>query len=682
MKSIGSLVSLLFATNPSPQSISDIVNPLKDVYRELESGARKCREYSPTIKFSYVESDYDNDDDAAEHQRSKPIAVYLPGLDCFGISAIAQFPDLSKTFDLWRMTVTVHDRSSFEDLTTAVTMFIDDIWLETGQKVTLIGESFGGLVAPVVGLRLQNLAEREDRENPVEGLVLVNPATSFDSTNWDTIGSILASLRFLESTGASKLGATPYTVLGGLALSALIPDRKQFDQILSLILGLPLENLINLPELLTDMNEGFALLGNRLPADLIAHRVGQWLPVGTQIINPRLSSINIPTLVIAGEEDNFLPSKQEADRLVTIMQNCKKLSVKGSGHFILDDRVNLTEAIIYSDINPLQTVATKYDPINDWRLPPQDELKMIVDSRVQPLRRLTSPVFFSSDKHGHRWTGLGRLPSEGPLIFVANHQLFGLDLGMIIAQLIEERGLVVRGLAHPVIFSNSSSVRPGPARPGLKEDSNNPLDNRLFEKFGAVKVSPRNYYRLLQTGQNVLLFPGGVREVFHGKDEAYKLFWPEKVDFIRTAARFNATIIPLSAVGAADSVKILMDSPDIAKLPFIGELVAQSSAKTISARYDVENEDELFTPPLIVPVVPARHYFVFGKPMSTAGLNPKDKDGCEEMYQAVKGELERGLKDILQARKEDPYFDSVKRLAVEQITGKSAPTFSVDKLNK
>jgi len=679
MRSLKSLASLLLAGSSPPQSIREMVQPIKDMYNELESGARRYKEYSPTIKFSFVEPQ-----DESSRFEGKPIAVYLPGLDCFGISAVSQFSDLSRTFDLWRMTVSVDDRSSFGDLSTAVSMFIDDVTLDTGKKVTLIGESFGGLLAPVVGLRLQNSAEREGRENPVEGMVLVNPATSFDSTNWDTLGPLLASLRLLETDGASKLGATPYTVAGGLALSFLIPDRKQFDQILSLILGLPLESLTNLPDLLTGMNEGFSILGNKLPAELIEHRVTRWLPVGTQIINPRLSGINIPTLVIAGEEDNFLPSTEEADRLVKIMPNCKKLSVKGSGHFILDNRINLTEAIIYSDINPLQRMEDKYDPITDWALPPQDDFRMIVDKRVQPIRRLTSPVFFSTDNNGNRWKGLGRLPSGGPLVFVANHQLFGLDLGMIVAQLIEERGIAVRGLAHPILFSNTTNSRPNSrAKNGLREEeTTNPLDSKLFQQFGAVEVSPRNYYRILQTGQNTLLFPGGVREVFHGKDEAYTLFWPDKVDFVRTAARFNATIIALSAVGGADSVKILMDAPDIAKLPFIGKGVAQSSANTPAARFDASNEDELFMPPFIVPGIPARHYFVFGKPVSTTDINPKDKEGCEQVYRAVKSELERGLQDILRARKNDPYVDSIKRLALEQVTGKRAPTFSVDELNK
>jgi hypothetical protein len=197
-------------------------------------------------------------------------------------------------------------------------------------------------------------------------------------------------------------------------------------------------------------------------------------------------------------------------------------------------------------------------------------------------------------------------------------------------------------------------------------------------------VTPRNYYRLMQTGQVGLLFPGGVREVFHGKDEAYELFWPEKVDFVRVAARFNATIVPISAVGAADSANILIDSSEIVNLPFgIGERAMSSSKNLISARFNQGNEDELFVPPLVVPkLTPARHYFIFGKPFDTSTIDTTDKDACTLLYRDVKTALRRGLDDLLVARESDPYKNFAKRIAIEQVLGKQAPTFPIEELNK
>jgi hypothetical protein len=196
-------------------------------------------------------------------------------------------------------------------------------------------------------------------------------------------------------------------------------------------------------------------------------------------------------------------------------------------------------------------------------------------------------------------------------------------------------------------------------------------------------VSPKNYYRLMQTGQNALLFPGGVREVFHGKDEAYELFWPEKIDFVRIAARFNATIVTISAVGAADSANIFIDAPDMLKLPFgLGERAMNNTLNTVSARFDQGTDGELFQPPFLLPkLLPARHYFVFGQAIETKDIDHSDKMQCETLYGQVKGELRKGLDDILKARTKDPYADTAGRLAYEQVTGKKAPSFQVEELN-
>mmetsp|Transcript_23249 Transcript_23249/g.53977 ORF Transcript_23249/g.53977 Transcript_23249/m.53977 type:complete len:99 (+) Transcript_23249:281-577(+) len=83
--------------------------------------------------------------------------------------------------------------------------------------------------------------------------------------------------------------------------------------------------------------------------------------------------------------------------------------------------------------------------------------------------------------------------------------------------------------------------------------------------------------------------------------------------------------------------------------------------------------------PFMVPKLPpARHYFVFGKPMSTRGLDHNDEDACKDFYHDVKNEVERGFDDVLRAREKDPYKDSVRRLAFERVMGKQAPTFNID----
>lgn len=73
----------------------------------------------------------------------------------------------------------------------------------------------------------------------------------------------------------------------------------------------------------------------------------------------------------------------------------------------------------------------------------------------------------------------------------------------------------------------------------------------------------KNLYRLLESGQSALLFPGGVREAYRRKGEEYSLFWPSKPEFIRMAARHDALIVPFAGVGLDDSFKILLDGEEI-----------------------------------------------------------------------------------------------------------------------
>lgn len=249
-----------------------------------------------------------------------------------------------------------------------------------------------------------------------------------------------------------------------------------------------------------------------------------------------------------------------------------------------------------------------------------------------------------------------------------------------------ENNLTVRGLAHPIVFQLPSTqlIELDGRTPGLTKRPKGGAGpgTSNFELFGAVMVTPKNYYRLLESGQNVLLFPGGVKEVFHRRDQAYQLLWPEKVDFVRTAAKFNATIIPLSAIGMADSLNILLNPEEIVSLPLVGERAMMFAKNITAARFDNKNEDENFLPPIVAPGLPSRNYFLFGRPISTKDIDAKDKAACRTTYLRVQDEINRGFEDLLHARQKDPYMDAPSRLAFERLTGKKAPTFALRDLAK
>jgi len=143
------------------------------------------------------------------------------------------------------------------------------------------------------------------------------------------------------------------------------------------------------------------------------------------------------------------------------------------------------------------------------------------------------------------------------------------------------------------------------------------------------------------------------------------------VDFVRTAARFNATIVPFGAVGLLDSFNVVLE-----EIPAFG----QNNSTTPAARYDEKNQTDL-TPPLALPSIPARNYFLFCEPISTKDIDPRDKDACAQVYQKAKADVRRVIDDLIRARAKDPFSDTLKRVAYEKLIGRKAPTFPLEHLN-
>ena len=457
---------LLAATQPpsSKSSVQDLSSDFRKLYDILGEGAPVYQQASPTIRFNFVtppepgqswqddvvlnsdkdlmtEKDNNNNNDdssdslamfetvAKKHGDRKPIALYLPGLDGFGISAATwQFDDLARTFELWRMSIKIEDRSSFGDLLKSVSDFVEQLSSATNRPVYLIAESFGGLLAPCVALKLQKKHEREGKKNPLKGMVLVNPATSFDESNWDSLAPLLTVFGDLTENTPMPFGLpSPYSIAGGLILSSLIPSSEQNQRILNTLLGLEsLRNPVGAIDSVQGMMSSFRLTGEVLPAGLLKHRITNWMIVGSSLINPRLSQLEVPTLVVVGKEDKLIASGNEVRRLTKALRNCEKLEVRGAGHFVLDDNVNLTEAIIYSKrLDPLNFNETMkpYDAILDWKMPSKQVVEKVREEGVKFLNDAFSPIFISTDNNGNRAFGLENLPKEGPLLFVSNHQL-------------------------------------------------------------------------------------------------------------------------------------------------------------------------------------------------------------------------------------------------------------------
>eukprot|EP01024_Parvocaulis_polyphysoides_P021629 TRINITY_DN2024_c1_g1_i3.p1 TRINITY_DN2024_c1_g1~~TRINITY_DN2024_c1_g1_i3.p1 ORF type:complete len:382 (+),score=52.04 TRINITY_DN2024_c1_g1_i3:147-1148(+) len=287
--------------------------------------------------------------------------------------------------------------------------------------------------------------------------------------------------------------------------------------------------------------------------------------------------------------------------------------------------------------------------------------------------RLVSPVYFSTDSTNRVQLGLDNIPQDGgPFLFVGNHQFMGLDMSFTVLKLIQEKGILVRGLAHPIMFVQ-----------GEQQVDFVPVD--LISTYGAVQSTPLNMHSLLRQGESVMLFPGGATEALKKQEEKYKLLWPQQAEFVRMAAKFGATIIPFSSVGLEDSITQVLAAEDVLQIPFIGEYLASQvdglqNFGNIDPRKWQGNSKEVtekLAMPIALPSVPSRFYFRFGRPILTRQEWSRDKEICGEIYKEVQNSVEDGLQYLLEKRESDPYKDFVPRLLFEASWNfsKQAPTF-------
>ncbi|KAG5183756.1 Alpha/Beta hydrolase protein [Tribonema minus] len=759
----------------------------------------------------------------ASDDGSRDLLLYLPGIDGLLLEVEKQMDPVSESFDGWCLTLMGRDRLSVPDLVAAVISFMEQAGVTKRRKCVIAGTSFGGVLAIAVAL---------ERPELIRGLALINPATCFSV--WPVLDNALAlmpsdspqhrSARSVWPVLGNALALVPndaaFRALATAALVATLPDSAKRDATVERVLSRPAgERPAAVADFVGEYATMLIVAYKEISAATLRYRLNAWLRAGSDMVNSRLEELKMPVLVLAGEEDRFLPSVEEAARLKRALINAPvdTVALPRIGHAalleralvntcvdtvaLLEEAPRLKRALVNAPVDtvaqprishaallepsevdlaslirssviytaPTQEPAAEkpYDPVLDFKL---DRNNPLFKSQVESARRLEqifSPVFLSIDSNGDLRRNLAGVPDtcDGPLLFVGNHQLLALDLPILVARILEEKGVLARGLetgvlarglAHPTLFSsaygadlrassaaryaraeaeataalsNSSSSAQGSggglrasalrafdvlgelalealdvrsARRGARREAERAAaggaegagaseggPRGLGEQYaavGAVAVNPRKvffdvymliFYKLMKAKEAVLLFPGGAREALHGRGEDYQLFWPEKSEFVRLAARFNATIIPVSAVGCADALSILADSRDLYGLPFGLGRRARAATETFPSARD----PRLFEGapiPVPAPRLPERFYFLFGQPIALSPSDAATEEDEAALYARVKGAVAGGIEYLRAARRRDPSADALARLASEAATRAQAPSFALN----
>ncbi|KAG0621272.1 hypothetical protein M758_3G006800 [Ceratodon purpureus] len=575
-----------------------------------------------------------------------PNLFFLPGMDGTGLGLILHYESLGRLFNMQCLHIPVRDRTPFTGLLKiAEEAVLTEHARRPNVPIYLIGDSFGGSLSLAVAAR-----------NPKIDLVLVlaNPATSFDRSQLQPLFPLL------QATPSQLFGVVPYL------LSFIMGDPIKMAEAKVKMNASPAERSLQLRESLLTLLPTLPTLADVVPKDALLWKL-KLLHSAALYTNSRLHAVRAQVLILASGKDQMLPSADEARRLKQILPNCRTRYFKDSGHtLLLEGGLNLASVIQGTGI---YRRGRNQDVVSDFVVPTQDEFDAAYNKNAKLIWQATSPVFFSTTDSGEVELGLQNIPNDRPVLFVGNHMYFGLDMTIIIYKVFKERGLMVRGLAHPVLFETK-----------WEEDLQESSMSDLYRNFGAVPVSGKTMFKLLKTGYSTLLYPGGAREALHRKGEAHKLFWPERSEFVRMAARFGCTIIPVSTVGEDEILNIIFDLNDIRRIPNLEEKV---SIPAINLRGDLADEvaDQPIHFPFATPkLTPGRMYVKFGKPIITAGREKelqKDKKEAQAVYKHVQGEVERGFEYLLWKRQEDPYREFGPRILYEQTAGgdKQAPTF-------
>eukprot|EP00899_Mesostigma_viride_P010313 jgi/Mesvir1/19283/Mv10358-RA.2 len=148
---------------------------------------------------------------------------------------------------------------------------------------------------------------------------------------------------------------------------------------------------------------------------------------------------------------------------------------------------------------------------------------------LEPWRLLTSPKIFGAEN----------LPRDAcknkrPVLFVGNHGLYGFYDSPLIFHELHLQGFTCRAMAHPNIMN-------GPLGP-------------LFKRYGSVKATPQGMFNALKNGENVLLFPGGARDVHKKKVRAVGTATPKDTGGGGSSSRL---VLPVT-VSASSSAVILL----------------------------------------------------------------------------------------------------------------------------
>jgi 1-acyl-sn-glycerol-3-phosphate acyltransferase len=206
--------------------------------------------------------------------------------------------------------------------------------------------------------------------------------------------------------------------------------------------------------------------------------------------------------------------------------------------------------------------------------------------------------------------GVERIPESGGALLVGNHAMFGLD-GVVLGSLVlRATKRVPRFLAERNLWRI----------PGL---------GRVLTSVGALPGEPVAATELLERGEIVIVYPGGVDDSFKTSAERYRLQWGHRAGFAKIAMRARVPIIPALALGIDGMYAIPRREKTLGRW-LLG-----------SARYDFPLARGILGTWIPHPVKQSYHLL---EPIDTSG-DPENAEDVERVRAATYDALDSRLKE-------------------------------------
>ncbi|CAH8266848.1 unnamed protein product [Arabidopsis lyrata] len=582
--------------------------------------------------------------------QGSPLLLFLPGIDGTGLGLIRHHKKLGEIFDIWCLHIPVSDRTPFKDLVKLIERTVkSENYRFPNRPIYLVGESIGACLALDVAARNPNIDL---------SLILVNPATHVNNFMSQPLSGMLNVLpdgipTLLEDVFGFKKGDPLTGMLDALS--------NEFSvQRMGGVGGGMLRDLFA-------VSANLPTLSRMFPKETLLWKL-EMLKCAISSVNSHIYSVRAETLILPSGRDQWMHNEEDIVRYSRTLPKCIVRKLDDNGQFpLLEDSLDLATII---KLTCFYRRGKSHDYISDYIKPTPFELQQQLDEH-RLLMDAISPVMLSTLEDGRIVRSLEGLPSQGPVVYVGYHMILGFELAPMVGLLLKERNIHMRGLTHPMVFM-------------YIQDSL--VDPKMFDKYklmGGVPVSNMNFYKLMREKSHVLLYPGGVREALHRKGEEYKLFWPEQSEFVRVASKFGAKIVPFGVVGEDDIFNIVLDSNDQRNIPILNDLMEKATKDAGNLREGDESElgnQDCYIPGL-VPKIPGRFYYYFGKPIELAGKEKelKDKEKAQEVYLQAKSEVEQCIAYLKMKRESDPYRHLLPRMLYQASHGWSCeiPTFDL-----